>query len=169
MSAGGPSPSSAGHSGVDALRAEFADCAAATVFDAALRASQELGFAIISDNPADGTLVVRSSIPVTTAAGPVGPELLITVSPADGGAQVVIAPVGAGGYGLELARNHQLKSTALMFLDRVSAVLPSLAEHSRASTEHRSTACDLAVLTELLQRGLLTQDEFAAEKQRLLS
>jgi hypothetical protein len=56
-----------------------------------------------------------------------------------------------------------------MLPDRVSAVLPSVAEHSRASTGHRSTARDLAVLTELPERGLLTQDEFAAEKQRLLS
>jgi hypothetical protein len=168
MSGGEQPLATAGRAAGGLLDAEFAGCTPARLFEAARRAAHDLGFATIAEHPAAGTLAVRSSIPATTLAGAVGPEMLVTVNAAGEGARIVVSGRREGGYGLEFARSHQLKSTELMFLDRIAGVLPSVPEPGAEAGHPHSTVDDLRTLADLKERGLITEEEFAAQKQRLL-
>jgi hypothetical protein len=63
---------------------------------------------------------------------------------------------------------HQANALGLMFLDRVKSDLPGIREPV-AATPGSSTLDQLKSLAELRNRGALTEDEFEAEKRRLLA
>jgi len=63
---------------------------------------------------------------------------------------------------------HQENALGLMFLDRLKSTLPAIPEPSPAVPAAPSTVDQLTSLAELRERGVLTDEEFEAEKQRLL-
>ncbi len=91
-----------------------------------------------------------------------------TISAQGDPAGVLVGAKRVGGYRLALADWHQAKAIGLMFLDRVTSVLPTVTEPATPAAS-RSGVDDLASLTDLRDRGLLTEEEFAVATKKLLS
>jgi hypothetical protein len=144
----------------------FGGCSAARLYAAAVVAATGLGYAITSQDPSATTLTFQTSMP---GASWTGPDMTATVIAEQGAARIVVAGRRVRGYGLAFARWHQMKSIGLMFLDRVTAVLPSVAEPAPAPAKPRSKADDLQTLADLRARGVITEEEFQAQKKSLLS
>jgi hypothetical protein len=94
-------------------------------------------------------------------------ELTAAIHPKGNGAQVV-GGRHITGYRLGMADWHQANALGLMFLDRLKSDLPAIPEPALAVTANPSTVDQLTSLAELRDRGVLTEDEFEAEKKRLL-
>jgi hypothetical protein len=95
-------------------------------------------------------------------------ELTAAIHPHGEGAQVVVGGRHITGYRLGVADWHQANALGLMFLNRLKSDLPRIPEPAPAATANSSTVDQLKSLGELRDRGVLTEDEFEAEKKRLL-
>ncbi|MGO9971604.1 MAG: hypothetical protein ACLP01_01990 [Solirubrobacteraceae bacterium] len=70
--------------------------------------SEDPGFTITSEDPACATLSFGTSVPSTTWRGPV---MTVAITAENDGARIVVGGRRHDGYGLELARWHQAKSS----------------------------------------------------------
>ena len=150
--------------GGNALKTVYRGCSTARLYAGAVQAVMELGCAITSRDDAAMTIAFRTN--------PVRPwpavELTAAVHPHGDGAQVVVGGGHITGYRLAMADWHQANALGLMFLNRLKSDLPRIPEPAPAATAKPSTVDQLKSLTELRDRGALTEDEFEAEKKRLL-
>jgi Short C-terminal domain len=150
--------------GGNALDTVYPDCSAARLYAASLQSATELGCVITSRDEAAMTLSFRTN-PVRPWPGI---ELTAAIRPDGDGARVVVGGRHVTGYRLGMADWHQANALGLMFLDRVKSDLPGIREPV-AATAGSSTLDQLKSLAELRDRGALTEDEFEAEKRRLLA
>jgi hypothetical protein len=150
--------------GGNALETVYPDCSAARLYAAAVHTVIELGCATITRDDAAMTISFRTN-PVRPWPGI---ELTAAIHPQNDGAQVVVGGRHITGYRLGMADWHQANALGLMFLDRLKSVLPGIPEPAPALTGRPSTVDQLKHLAELREDGVLTEDEFEAEKQRLL-
>ena len=148
--------------GSSTLDAVYQDCSPARLYAAVLQAASELGLATTSRNDAAMAVSVRAAGP--TATWP-GQELTAFVHRQGGGARVVVAGGSLSGLRLVMADWHRVQAIALTFLKRVASELPSVPEPVAAGP---SAADQLKSLTDLRDRGFLTEEEFAAARQHLL-
>ncbi|HUO70919.1 MAG TPA: SHOCT domain-containing protein [Solirubrobacteraceae bacterium] len=95
--------------------------------------------------------------------------MIAVIRPAADGARIVIGAEHLTGYRLDALDWHQANAIGLMLLDRMKSVLPGIPEPATGAPPVRSTADELETLAELRDRGLLTEDEYTAEKNKLLS
>lgn len=149
-----------------ALHVVYPGCSDARLYTAAVTAATELGFVITHRDDARTTFSFHARAPV--GSWPTD-QMTAVIRPRGDGALVAIGVERLTGYRLRMADWHQANAIGLMLLDRLKSVLPRIAEAAPHPAPPRSTAAELATLDELRDRGLLTADEYAAEKQRLLS
>ena len=152
--------------GGNALEAVFPDRSPATVYGAVVRTATELGFAVTSRDDATMALSFRAGGP--TMSWP-GQQMTVAVRPRGDAAQVVVAATSMTGYRLLMADWHQAKALGLLFLDRLTSVLSTTPEAEPGVSSGPSRVDQLKSLADLRDRGLLTDDEFAAAKKQLLS
>jgi len=159
-------PSSREFAGGNALNTVYRDCSPARLYAAAVHAVMELGCAITSHDDAAMTISFRTN-PVRPWPGM---ELTAVIHPHADGAQVVGGGGHITGYRLGMADWHQANALGLMFMNRLKSDLPGIPEPdpAQAATAYSSTVDQLKSLAELRDRGALTEDEFEAEKKRLL-
>jgi len=150
--------------GGSALQTAYSDCSAARLYTAAVQAATELGFAINSQDSATMTLSFRTSVPTTSWRGP---EFTATIRPQGDAARIMVVGRRIGGYRLAIADWHQAKAIGLMFLDRLTSVLPRVPESAASVVTGPSAADQLEALTDLRDRGFLTEDEFVEAKNKL--
>lgn len=108
-------------------------------------------------------MTVSFRIGTPTASWP-GQEMTATIHPEGDAAQLVVGGAANASYRLGMIDWHQAKAVGLMFLDRVRSVLPSVPEREPGV----SVPDRLESLADLRDRGLLTEEEFDAAKQKLL-
>jgi hypothetical protein len=152
--------------GGNALAAIYSWCSTARLYQAAVRAASELEFVINASDEPTMTLSFRAAGPTPTWPGH---EMTAVVHPHAAGAQIVVGSARYSGQVLQMAAWHQAKQLALMFLDRLTAVLPAVPEPAAAVQTPPSRTDRLESLVDLRDRGLLTDDEFETEKNRLLA
>jgi hypothetical protein len=148
--------------GGNSLAAVYPGCSAARLYDATVRTVGELGFVVTERDDANGVLSFRPMGP--TASWPIE-QMTAAIHQQGDAARIIVGGQRTRGFRLEMANWHQAKSLALMFLERLAPVLNSTPEP--AAPASRSTADRLAALTELRDRGFLTEEEFAVERARL--
>jgi putative oligomerization/nucleic acid binding protein len=102
-----------------------------------------------------------------TASWP-GQQMTAVVHPRGEAAQIVVGGDRIGAYRLQMGVWHQAKAVGLLFIKRVTSVLPGLPEPAPAASPGPTTADLLRSLADLRDRGFLTEDEFAAEKKEML-
>jgi hypothetical protein len=152
--------------GGNALRAVYPGCSSARLYTAAELAATGLGFAITRRDDAATTLSFR-----TVGPTPRWPRIEMTaaVAPQGSGARVVVGGRHMAGYRPQMADWHQANAIGLMFIDRLTSVLPGVAEPATEAPPAPSVVDQLESLADLRERGALTEEEFAAEKKKLLS
>jgi hypothetical protein len=152
-----------------ALHVVYPGCSQRRLYTAAVSAATELGFVVAHRDDANTTFSFHARAPV----GPWPTDRMTAVIRPRGyappTAQIIIGAERFTGYRLRMADWHQANAIGLMLLDRLKSVLPRIPEAAPHAPRPRSTADELATLDELHDRGFLTADEYAAEKQRLLS
>jgi hypothetical protein len=150
--------------GGNALKTVYRGCSTARLYAAALHTVKELGCAITRRDDA----AMRVSFRTT----PVRPwpvmELTAAVHPDSEGARVVVGGKHITGYRLGMSDWHQANALALMFLNRLKSDLPGIPEPAPVATARSSTVDQLKSLAQLRADGALTEDEFEAEKRRVL-
>jgi hypothetical protein len=151
--------------GGNSVEAVYPACSVAKLQAAAVRAATELGFSITARNDGAGSLFFH--VRGFTGSWP-GEEMAAVISPHGDGAQIVVGGRRTRAYRLELADWHAAKALSLMFLDRVTAVLPTVAEPRPSAPVTPAIPDQLKALADLRDRGLLTEDEFSSAKQKLL-
>jgi len=157
-------PTSREFAGGNALTTVYPGCSAARLYAAAVHTAMELGCSITSRDDAAMRISFRTN-PVRPWPGV---ELTAAIHPHGEGAQVVVGGTHITGYQLGMADWHQANALGLMFLSRLKSELPAIPEPAPAAGASSSTIDQLKSLVELRDRGLLTEDEFEAEKKRLL-
>ncbi|HUA06094.1 MAG TPA: SHOCT domain-containing protein [Solirubrobacteraceae bacterium] len=150
--------------GGNALKTVYPECSTARLYAAAIHCVTELGCVITSRDDAAMTLAFRTN-PVRPWPGI---ELAAAIHPEDDGAQIVLGGRHVTGYRLGMADWHQANALGLMFLDRLTSELPGIPEPAAGPSAVPSTVSRLKSLAELRDRGALTEDEFQAQKKRLL-
>jgi len=160
----GGTPTPREFAGGNALNTVYRGCSAAKLYAAAVHTVMDLGCAITSRDDAAMTISFRTN-PVRPWPGI---EMTAAIHPQGDGAQVVVGGRHITGYRLGMADWHQANALGLMFLDRLKSDLPGTPEPAPAATANSSTVDQLKLLAELRDRGVLTGDEFEAEKKRLL-
>jgi len=150
--------------GGNAFDSVYRDCSTARLYAAAVHTVMELGCAITSRDDAAMTISFRTN-PVRPWPGI---ELTAAIHPQGDGAQVIVGGRHITGYRLGMADWHQANALGLMFLDRLKSVLPGIPEPAPADTAGPSKVDQLTSLAELRDRAVLTEDEFEAEKKRLI-
>jgi Short C-terminal domain len=151
--------------GGNSLAAVYPGCSDARLYAAAVHAATGLGFAITNRDDAATTLSFRTGS--ATRSWP-GQEMTAAIHPQGDAARVVVGGRPTTGYRLQMADWHQAKSVGLMFLKRLTAALPQVPEPARNDSSGPSRASQLRSLADLRDRGFLTEDEFAAAKEKLL-
>ena len=158
-----------------ALEAVYADCSAARLYSAAVRAVTELGFSIISSDSGAATLSFRTGMSIKSWQGQ---EMTATVIPeSSSGAQVVVGGRRVTrGYQLQVFDWGEARSIAIKFIDRLTPVVAATPEakvraapEPVAAAQQGSTAAELEHLARLRKLGVLTDDEFTAAKKKLLA
>jgi hypothetical protein len=149
--------------GRNALEAVYPHRSAASVYTAAVCAATELGFVITDRNDAALALAFRTAGP--TPSWP-GRQMTAQVHPQADAARIVVVGTSVTGYRLMMADWHQAEAIGVLFLNRVTAVLPTVPEPERPGP---SPVDQLRALADLHDRRLLTDDEFAVAKNKLLS
>jgi len=150
--------------GGNALKTVFRECSTARLYAAAVQTVVELGCAITRRDDAAMRITFRTN-PVRPWPGM---ELTAAIHPQTGGAEIVLGGRHVTGYRLGMADWHQAQSLGLMFLNRLKSSLPGIPEPPAGAPGDRSTVDQLKSLAELRERGVLTEDEFEAEKKRVL-
>jgi len=150
--------------GGNALKAVYRECSPARLYAAAVHTVMELGCAITRRDDAAMRITFRTN-PVRPWPGM---ELTAAIHPEADGAEIVLGGRHATGYRLGMADWHQAQSLGLMFLERLKSNLPRIPEPTAGATGKPSTVDQLKSLAELRERGVLTEDEFEAEKKRVL-
>jgi Short C-terminal domain len=150
--------------GGNALKTVYRECSTARLYAAAVDTVMELGCAITSRDDAAMRISFRTN-PVRPWPGI---ELTAAIHPQDAGAQIVIGGRHVTGYRLGMADWHQANALGLMFLDRLKSELPGIPEPAASATPDPSRLDQLKSLAELRDSGALTEDEFEAEKKRVL-
>jgi hypothetical protein len=148
--------------GGNSLAVAYPGCSAARLFEATVRTVGELGFVLTERDDANGVLSFGPMGP--TASWPVE-QMTAAVHQQGDAARIIVGGQRTRGYRLEMANWHQAKALGLMFLDHLAPVLNSTPEP--AAPAPRSTAEQVKALTELRDQGVLTEEEFAAERARL--
>jgi len=148
----------------DSLHVAFPGSSPVRLYLAAVRTLDELGFPITGRD--DGRTWLRFRTGVPTPGWPTQ-EITATIIPTEDGAQVIVGGRRLAGYGPAVANWHQAKSEELIFLDRLTSMVPRVADPAPpvppASPEEK-----LKSLTEMRDQGVLTEDEFATAKDKLL-
>jgi hypothetical protein len=159
-------PTEAG--GGTAVQAGYAGCSTARLYAAVIRVPTELGFTIVHRDDATMSVSFRPHGPTTS--WPVQ-GLTAAVRPQEDGARVIVGAGLLSGPRLLMSEWHQAKAVALMFIQHLTDELPRVPEPEPAPSAppQRSNVELLKTLADLRDRGLLTEDEFAEEKRRLLS
>jgi Short C-terminal domain len=152
--------------GGNALAAAYPGCSTARLYAGAVRAVSELGFDLIGRDDAATTLTFRT--PGPTPAWP-GIEMTAAISQVGDAARLVIGGNRFSGYQRQAVAYQGAKDIAIIFLDRLNVVLPTVAEPATDVPAPASRFDQLRSLAELRDRGLLTEGEFEAEKTRLLA
>ena len=144
----------------DSLHAAFPGCSPARLYLAAVRTLDELGFPITGRDDARTWITFRTGVP--TRGWPTQ-QITANIIPTEEGARVAIGGARLAGYGPAVANWHQAKSQELMFLDRLTSMLPRVADPApRMSAQEQ-----LRSLSDLRDQGVLTEEEFAAAKGKL--
>ena len=149
--------------GGNSLRAVYPDCSGARLYAAAVRAATGIGFPITSQDEVRMTVSFRTGRP--TAAWP-GAEMTAAIHQQGDAAQLAVGGTHSASYRLGMIDWHQAKAVGLMFLDRVTSLLPNVPEPQ--PNPHVSIADQLKSLADMRDRGVLTGEEFDAAKQKLL-
>lgn len=141
-----------------------------------------LGYTVIHSDKASGQLSFNTGRSMSSWSGQ---DLTATVVPAGAGSQLIMGgsiarggnPFGGGSQLGSWGEKGRLIKT---FVDTVTEVLPSIpkaqtqsqtkaqAKASAPAREAISVADELAKLAKLRDEGVLTPDEFAAQKAKLL-
>jgi hypothetical protein len=143
--------------GGNSLATVYPGCSAARLYAATVRTVGELGFVLTERDDANGVLSFRPAGP--TRSWPIE-QMTAAIHQQGEGARIIVGGQRTRGYRLEMANWHQAKALGLMFLDHLAPVLRSTPEPARPTPP--STADQLKTLTELRDRGFLTEEEFAA-------
>jgi hypothetical protein len=151
--------------GGNSLAVAYSGCSAARLYAAAVRSVGELGFTVVDQNPTASTLTFRTPGPTPTWPGL---EMRAAITEDGDGARLVIGGNRFSGYERQGVVYRGSKDIGTMFLARVKAILPTIAEPAPVTTPAPSRLDQLQSLGDLRDRGVLTQDEFEAEKKRLL-
>lgn len=149
----------------NALHGVYPGCSDVRLYTAAVAAATELGFVVTHREDATKTFSFHARAPV--GSWPTD-QMTAVIRPRGDGARIAIGADRLTGYRLRMADWHQANAIGLMLLDGLKSVLPRIPESAPHPPPPRSTANELATLDELRDRGFLTADEYAAEKQRLL-
>ena len=152
-----------------ALHVVYPGCSDQRLYAAAVSAATELGFVVTHRDDPKTTFSFHARAPV--GSWPTD-EMTAVIRPGGGAPPAARIAIGAErltGYRLRMADWHQANAIGLMLLDRLKSVLPRIPEPAPLAPTARSTADEIAALDELRDRGFLTADEYATEKQRLLS
>lgn len=150
----------------DALHVVYPGCSDVRLYTAAVSAAAELGFVVTRRDDEKTTFSFHPRAPV--GSWPTD-QMTAVIRRRGDGARIAIGAERLTGYRLRMADWHQANAIGLMLLDRLNSVLPRVPEAAPQAPPRRSTADELATLDELRDRGFLTADEYAGEKQRLLS
>jgi Short C-terminal domain len=150
--------------GGNALKTVYRECSTARLYAAAVHTVMELGCAITGRDDAAMRISFRTN-PVRPWPGI---ELTAAIHPQNDGAQIVIGGRHVTGYRLGMADWHQANALGLMFLDRLKSDLPGIPEPAMSATADPTRLDQLKSLAALRDRGVLTEDEFEAEKKRVL-
>jgi len=156
-----------------AVEATYSDCSAARLYSAGVRTVTELGCLIINSDSVATTLSFRTGMSMKSWQGQ---EMTATVSSdPPNAAKIVIG-------GKRVTRGAQLqvydwgegKAIARKFLDRLTPVVaatpePTSAARTSAARESVSIAEELKRIALLHEQGVLTDEEFAAAKAKLLT
>jgi hypothetical protein len=146
------------------LHTVYRDCSTARLYAAAVHTVIDLGRAITSRDDTAMTISFQTD-PVPPWPGI---ELTVAIHPTGDGAQVVVGGRHITGYRPVMADWHQANALGLMFLERLKSELARIPEPAPAATANSSTLDELKSLAELRDRGVLTEEEFRAEKKRAL-
>lgn len=106
--------------GGNSLSVVYSDCSVARLYEATLRCVSELGFTVIDQKPVVTTVTFRT--PGATPAWP-GMELTVAISDAMGGARLAIGGDPYSGYRRQAVTYRGVRDVAIIFLDRLKAVL----------------------------------------------
>jgi hypothetical protein len=150
----------------NSLEVVYANCSAAQLYEATARAGTQLGFKILSQDPTSGTLVFSTTVPTTSW---LGPEISARITTHGDAARIVVTGTRVAAYRLALADWLQVKRVSLLLLERLSSVLPEEVELAPSPAPAPSRLDELESLADLRNRGVLTEEEFDAEKKKLLS
>ena len=151
--------------GGNALQASYSHCSTSRLYAAALLAVAELGFAITSRDDATKTFSFRAGGP--TVAWP-SEEMRVAIHTRGESAHAVVGGRPTAGGRLQMANWHQAKAIGLAFINRLTSVLPGIPEPVSTEPQRPSPSGGIQSLTDLRDRGFLTEEEFAAAKRRLL-
>lgn len=149
----------------------FNDASGARLWSGCVQAVGLLGYNLIHSDKDSGQLSFNTGRSMSSWAGQ---DLTATVIAQDPGSQLVMGgslakggnPLGGGSQIGSWGEKGRLINR---FAEKVAEILPGVAEPDGASAGSGSTADELAKLAQLRDSGVLTADEFDAEKAKLLS
>ncbi len=144
------------------------------LFAALLRSVSELGYSINNSDAASGTISFGTGMSMRSWAGQNMTASVFALG--DSESKVVVggkreqkgSPFGGGGQVFDWGEKGKITQKLLEHLDRVVPETPEPAVSSTASAT-ASTADELQRLADLRARGVLTEEEFAAAKAKLLT
>lgn len=148
----------------------FPDASAARLWAACVQAVGLLGFNVIHSDKESGQLSFNTGRSMSSWAGQ---DLTATVIVQDAGSQLVMGgslarggnPLGGGSQIASWGEKGRLISK---FAAKVSEILPNVAAPVTSPAAAGSTADELAKLAHLRDSGVLTSEEFEAQKAKLL-
>lgn len=149
----------------------FQDVSAERLWIACVQAVGLLGFNVIHSDKDSGQLSFNTGRSMSSWAGQ---DLTATVINPGSGSQLVMGgslakggnPLGGGSQIGSWGEKGRLISK---YAEKVTEILPGIAEPEAASAAPTSAADELAKLAQLRDSGVLTADEFEAQKAKLLA
>lgn len=149
------------------VEATYAECSAARLYAAVVHTITELGYSITTSDQHTGTVSFRTGLSWKSWRGQEMTATVISVPPTS--AKVVMGGRRVTrGYQFQLADSGEAKSIARKVIRKLTPILAGTPEPTR-NEQTGSMSNELAQLAQLYQNGLLTDEEFAAGKSRLLS
>lgn len=145
------------------------------LFAALLRSISELGYSINNSDAASGTISFNTGMSWKSSAGQ---NMTATVfDSGESKSRIVVGgkreqkgnPFGGGGQMFDWGERGGITRTLLEHLDRVLPETPEPTRVSSTSPGTPSMVDELQRLADLKERGMISEDEFAAAKTKLLT
>jgi Short C-terminal domain len=151
------------------VQATVPNCSAARLYAAAIRTVTEMGYSIINSDSQSLTVSFRTGMSMRSWQGQ---DMTATMfDQQSGAAKIVVGGRRAtAGRGVQVFDWGEARSIAYRYLERVVPLSKTLEEPMERTTSDApaSTADQLERIVSLFEKGVLTNEEFAAAKKKLL-